>query len=38
MGSAITSTIVNTTPMFSTALAMVVLEERPAHWLSPESL
>jgi len=29
MGSAITSTIVNTTPMFSTALAMVVLEERP---------
>ena len=29
MGSAITSTIVNTTPMFSTALAMVVFEERP---------
>jgi drug/metabolite transporter (DMT)-like permease len=29
MGSAITSTIVNTTPMFSTALAVVVLEERP---------
>ena len=29
MGSAITSTIVNTTPMFSTVLAMVVLEERP---------
>ena len=29
MGSAITSTVVNTTPMFSTALAMVVLAERP---------
>lgn len=29
MGSAITSTIVNTTPMFSTALAMLVLAERP---------
>ena len=29
MGSAITSTIVNTTPMFSTALAMLVLRERP---------
>ena len=29
MGSAITSTIVNTTPMFSTALAMLVLGERP---------
>jgi drug/metabolite transporter (DMT)-like permease len=29
MGSAITSTIVNTTPMFSTALAMLILEERP---------
>jgi drug/metabolite transporter (DMT)-like permease len=29
MGSAITSTIVNTTPMFSTALAMALLGERP---------
>jgi drug/metabolite transporter (DMT)-like permease len=29
MGSAITSTIVNTTPMFSTALAMLILRERP---------
>jgi drug/metabolite transporter (DMT)-like permease len=29
MGSAITSTIVNTTPMFSTALAMLLLGERP---------
>src|SRR5918995_1139571 len=29
MGSAITSTIINTTPMFSTALAMLVLAERP---------
>src|SRR5689334_18679341 len=29
MGSAITSTIVNTTPMFSTTLAMLVLGERP---------
>src|SRR5947199_8046321 len=29
MGSAITSTIVNTTPMFSTALAMLILGERP---------
>jgi drug/metabolite transporter (DMT)-like permease len=29
LGSAITSTIVNTTPMFSTALAMLVLGERP---------
>ena len=29
MGSAITSTIVNTTPMFSTALAMLLLAERP---------
>jgi drug/metabolite transporter (DMT)-like permease len=29
MGSAITSTIVNTTPMFSTTLAMLVLRERP---------
>ena len=29
MGSAITSTIVNTTPMFSTVLAMLVLGERP---------
>ena len=29
MGSAITSTIVNTTPMFSTALAIVLLGERP---------
>ena len=30
MGSAITSTIVNTTPMFSTLLAIVILGERPA--------
>jgi drug/metabolite transporter (DMT)-like permease len=29
MGSAITSTIVNTTPMFSTLLAIFVLNERP---------
>jgi drug/metabolite transporter (DMT)-like permease len=29
MGSAITSTIVNTTPMFSTTLAMLILAERP---------
>ena len=29
MGSAITSTIVNTTPMFSTVLAILVLGERP---------
>jgi drug/metabolite transporter (DMT)-like permease len=29
MGSAITSTVVNTTPMFSTALAMLVLAEHP---------
>ena len=29
MGSAITSTIVNTTPMFSTTLAMLILMERP---------
>ena len=29
MGSAITSTIVNTTPMFSTALAILILGERP---------
>ena len=33
MGSAITSTVVNTTPMFSTALAMLVLEERPGPWV-----
>jgi drug/metabolite transporter (DMT)-like permease len=30
MGSAITSTIVNTTPMFSTVLAILLLGERPA--------
>lgn len=30
MGSSITSTIVNTTPMFSTVLAMLILAERPA--------
>jgi len=30
MGSSITSTIVNTTPMFSTVLAIAVLGERPA--------
>ena len=29
MGSSITSTIVNTTPMFSTVLAIVILGERP---------
>ena len=29
MGSAVTSTIVNTTPMFSTVLAILVLGERP---------
>jgi drug/metabolite transporter (DMT)-like permease len=29
MGSAITATIVNTTPMFSTTLAMLLLRERP---------
>jgi drug/metabolite transporter (DMT)-like permease len=29
MGSAVTSTIVNTTPMFSTILAMLMLGERP---------
>lgn len=30
MGSAITSTIINTTPMFSTLLAILLLGERPA--------
>jgi drug/metabolite transporter (DMT)-like permease len=30
MGSSITSTIINTTPMFSTVLAIVLLGERPA--------
>lgn len=30
MGSSITSTIVNTTPMFSTVLAMLLLAERPS--------
>jgi drug/metabolite transporter (DMT)-like permease len=30
MGSSVTSTIVNTTPMFSTVLAILVLGERPA--------
>jgi drug/metabolite transporter (DMT)-like permease len=30
MGSSVTSTIVNTTPMFSTMLAILILEERPA--------
>jgi DME family drug/metabolite transporter len=30
MGSSITSTIVNTTPMFSTLLAIVILDERPS--------
>ena len=30
MGSSITSTIVNTTPMFSTLLAILILHERPA--------
>jgi drug/metabolite transporter (DMT)-like permease len=29
MGSSVTSTIVNTTPMFSTLLAILVLGERP---------
>ena len=30
IGSSVTSTIVNTTPMFSTVLAILILEERPA--------
>jgi drug/metabolite transporter, DME family len=30
MGSSVTSTIVNTTPMFSTVLAILILDERPA--------
>jgi drug/metabolite transporter (DMT)-like permease len=30
LGSSVTSTIVNTTPMFSTVLAIVILGERPA--------
>jgi drug/metabolite transporter (DMT)-like permease len=30
MGSSITSTIINTTPMFSTVLAILLLSERPA--------
>ena len=30
MGSSVTSTIVNTTPVFSTVLAILILEERPA--------
>lgn len=30
MGSSVTSTIVNTTPMFSTVLAILILGERPA--------
>ncbi len=29
MGSAVTATIVNATPMFSTALAIIILQERP---------
>jgi drug/metabolite transporter (DMT)-like permease len=35
LGSSITSTIVNTTPMFSTVLAVLILSERPAPlvWL-----
>ena len=31
LGSAITSTIINTSPMFSTVLAMMLLGERPGH-------
>jgi drug/metabolite transporter (DMT)-like permease len=30
LGSSVTSTIVNTTPMFSTVLAVLILDERPA--------
>ena len=30
MGSSITSTVVNTTPMFSTVLAILILGERPS--------
>ena len=30
LGSSVTSTIVNTTPMFSTILAVLILDERPA--------
>jgi uncharacterized membrane protein len=33
MGSSVTSTIINTTPMFSTILAIVLLAERPGPWV-----
>lgn len=33
MGSSVTSTIINTTPMFSTVLAIVLLGERPGPWV-----
>ncbi len=33
MGSSITSTIINTTPMFSTVLAILLLGERPGPWV-----
>ena len=33
MGSSVTSTIINTTPMFSTILAIVLLGERPGPWV-----
>jgi uncharacterized membrane protein len=33
MGSSVTSTIINTTPMFSTVLAILLLDERPAPWV-----
>ena len=33
MGSSVTSTIINTTPMFSTVLAILLLGERPGPWV-----
>jgi drug/metabolite transporter (DMT)-like permease len=33
MGSSVTSTIINTTPMFSTLLAILLLGERPGPWV-----
>ena len=33
MGSSVTSTIINTTPMFSTVLAILLLGERPGSWV-----
>ena len=32
-GSSVTSTIINTTPMFSTVLAILLLGERPGSWV-----